>query len=115
MQSTQEITELMLDSNRNTLLALGLKVSIATLGLGTGALVAGLFGMNVSGVQLVITTDISVDIASGSVARRILHCFRISDRPGVTRLRLRTASPAEGSSGGPVSKLWSQPQRTGHW
>jgi magnesium transporter len=48
MQSTQEITELMLDSNRNALLALGLKVSIATLGLGTGALVAGLFGMNVS-------------------------------------------------------------------
>lgn len=67
MQSTQEIAELILDSNRNALLALDLKVrgylmsitvcfivnaanlqvSIMTLGIGTGALVAGLFGMNV--------------------------------------------------------------------
>lgn len=46
VQSTQEIVELVLDSNRNALLALDLKVSIATLGIGTGALVAGLFGMN---------------------------------------------------------------------
>ncbi|KAJ3556661.1 hypothetical protein NP233_g11929 [Leucocoprinus birnbaumii] len=48
VQSTQEIAELILDSNRNALLALDLKVSIATMGLGTGALVAGLFGMNLT-------------------------------------------------------------------
>jgi len=46
VQSTQEIVELILDSNRNALLALDLKVSIGTFGLGTGALIAGLFGMN---------------------------------------------------------------------
>ncbi|KAG2127903.1 uncharacterized protein EDB93DRAFT_1096300 [Suillus bovinus] len=46
VQSTQEIVELILDSNRNALLALDLKVSIATMGIGTGALIAGLFGMN---------------------------------------------------------------------
>ncbi|KAH9477462.1 Mitochondrial inner membrane magnesium transporter LPE10 [Psilocybe cubensis] len=46
VQSTQEIVELILDSNRNALLALDLQVSIATLGVGSGALVAGLFGMN---------------------------------------------------------------------
>ncbi|KAK2465603.1 hypothetical protein APHAL10511_002495 [Amanita phalloides] len=46
VQSTQEIVELVLDSNRNALLALDLKVSMATMGIGTGALVAGLFGMN---------------------------------------------------------------------
>ncbi|ORX33428.1 hypothetical protein BD324DRAFT_639740 [Kockovaella imperatae] len=46
MQSTQEIAELMLDSGRNALLALDVKLSIATLGIGTGALVAGIFGMN---------------------------------------------------------------------
>ncbi|TIA93135.1 hypothetical protein E3P99_00275 [Wallemia hederae] len=44
--STQEIVELILDSNRNALLALDLKVSIATLGIGAGTLFAGLFGMN---------------------------------------------------------------------
>ncbi|KAH9166512.1 Mg2+ transporter protein cora-like protein [Lactarius sanguifluus] len=48
VQSTQEIVELILDSNRNALLALDLKVSIGTMGIGTGALVAGLFGMNAS-------------------------------------------------------------------
>ncbi|KAE8541056.1 hypothetical protein D1P53_002410 [Cryptococcus gattii VGV] len=48
MQSTQEIAELMLDSGRNALLALDIKISIATLGIGSGALLAGLFGMNLS-------------------------------------------------------------------
>jgi len=48
VQSTQEIVELILDSNRNQLLALDLKVSIGTMGIGTGALVAGLFGMNLT-------------------------------------------------------------------
>ncbi|KAK8869654.1 hypothetical protein IAR55_000222 [Kwoniella newhampshirensis] len=48
MNSTQEIAELMLDSGRNALLALDIKISIATLGVGTGALVAGLFGMNLT-------------------------------------------------------------------
>ncbi|KAJ7199242.1 cora-domain-containing protein [Mycena pura] len=46
VQSTQEIVELILDSNRNALLALDLKVSILTMGIGSGALVTGLFGMN---------------------------------------------------------------------
>lgn len=48
VSSTQEIVELILDSNRNALLALDLKVSIGTLGIGTGALIAGLFGMNLT-------------------------------------------------------------------
>jgi magnesium transporter len=48
VQSTQEIVELILDANRNSLLALDLKVSIGTMGIGTGALVAGLFGMNLT-------------------------------------------------------------------
>ncbi|KAI0777341.1 Mg2+ transporter protein cora-like protein [Trametes elegans] len=46
VQSTQEIVELILDSNRNALLALDLKISIFTMGIGMGTLVAGVFGMN---------------------------------------------------------------------
>ncbi|EHS64477.1 uncharacterized protein PGTG_20943 [Puccinia graminis f. sp. tritici CRL 75-36-700-3] len=46
IKSTEEIIDLILDSNRNTLLALDLKVSIGTMGLAVGALTAGLFGMN---------------------------------------------------------------------
>ncbi|SGY14773.1 BQ5605_C013g07099 [Microbotryum silenes-dioicae] len=46
VRSTEDIIELILDSNRNSLLGLDLRVSIATLGLTSGTLVAGLFGMN---------------------------------------------------------------------
>lgn len=46
VQSTQEIVELILDSNRNALLSLDLKISIITMGLGAGALGVGAFGMN---------------------------------------------------------------------
>ncbi|OSD02634.1 cora-domain-containing protein [Trametes coccinea BRFM310] len=46
VQSTQEIVELILDSNRNALLALDLKISILTMGIGVGTLFAGIFGMN---------------------------------------------------------------------
>ncbi|KAH8101766.1 cora-domain-containing protein [Cristinia sonorae] len=46
VQSTQEIVELILDSNRNALLTLDLKISILTMGIGIGTLVAGVFGMN---------------------------------------------------------------------
>ncbi|KAN0085740.1 hypothetical protein V8E55_006874 [Tylopilus felleus] len=59
VQSTQEIVELILDSNRNALLALDLKVSIGTMGLGSGALVAGLFGMNVCERHLPVTLSVS--------------------------------------------------------
>ncbi|KAF7291962.1 Magnesium transporter [Mycena indigotica] len=48
VQSTQEIVELILDSNRNALLSLDLKVSILTMGIGSGALLTGLFGMNLT-------------------------------------------------------------------
>ena len=48
VQSTQEIVELILDANRNALLALDLKISILTMGIGIGTLVVGVFGMNVS-------------------------------------------------------------------
>ncbi|KZV73939.1 Mg2+ transporter protein cora-like protein [Peniophora sp. CONT] len=48
VQSTQEIVELLLDSNRNALLALDLQISIATMGIGVGTLIVGLFGMNLT-------------------------------------------------------------------
>ena len=35
-----------LDANRNSLMLLDLKISIGTLGIGSGAFIAGLFGMN---------------------------------------------------------------------
>ncbi len=86
MQSTQEIAELMLDANRNTLLGLDLKVSIATLGVGIGAMTAGVFGMNVSfevevvqvvGRKLIRTPGyVPVDISLRARCLGVLHCHR---------------------------------------
>ncbi|GAA5862391.1 hypothetical protein JCM3774_002501 [Rhodotorula dairenensis] len=51
VRHTEDIIELILDSNRNSLLGLDLRVSIATLGLTAGALVAGLFGMLLNRIE----------------------------------------------------------------
>ncbi|KAK9447815.1 uncharacterized protein V1518DRAFT_420506 [Limtongia smithiae] len=46
VRTTEEIVNIILDANRNSLMLLELKFSIGTLGLGGGALVAALYGMN---------------------------------------------------------------------
>ncbi|CAD6938509.1 unnamed protein product, partial [Tilletia laevis] len=46
IQNTQEVVELILDSNRNDLLNLDLRTSLTTLAVSSGTLVSGLFGMN---------------------------------------------------------------------
>ncbi|KPV73877.1 uncharacterized protein RHOBADRAFT_54468 [Rhodotorula graminis WP1] len=48
VRHTEDIVELILDANRNSLLGLDLRVSIMTLGLTAGAMVAALFGMNLT-------------------------------------------------------------------
>ncbi|GAO47799.1 hypothetical protein G7K_1997-t1 [Saitoella complicata NRRL Y-17804] len=46
IRNTEEIVNIILDANRNSLMLLELKVSMLTLGIGSGALIAGLLGMN---------------------------------------------------------------------
>lgn len=46
IKSTEEIINIMLDSNRNSLMLYELRVTIATLGMTVGMFFAGLFGMN---------------------------------------------------------------------
>jgi magnesium transporter len=46
MRNTEEIVNIILDANRNSLMLLDLKVSMTTLGIGSGAAIAGLLGMN---------------------------------------------------------------------
>ena len=46
IRNTEEVTRAILDSNRNELMLLDLKVGIGTLGLAGGTLIAGLYGMN---------------------------------------------------------------------
>ncbi|GAA5864354.1 hypothetical protein JCM8547_005794 [Rhodosporidiobolus lusitaniae] len=51
VRHTEDIVELILDANRNSLLGLDLRVSIATLGLTAGAMIAALFGMLTSHLE----------------------------------------------------------------
>ncbi|KAI3614612.1 hypothetical protein CBS9595_003883 [Malassezia furfur] len=52
VNNTQEIAELMLDSNRNRILSMELRIGIVTLGFTMATFIAGLFGMNlVSGLE----------------------------------------------------------------
>ena len=60
MRHTEDIIELILDANRNSLLGLDLRVSIATLGLTAGAMVAALFGMNVSSFPSLLPCRLSM-------------------------------------------------------
>lgn len=46
IRNTEEIVRAILDANRNSLMLLDLKFTIATLGLGTGTFFAALYGMN---------------------------------------------------------------------
>ncbi|KAA6414191.1 MAG: hypothetical protein FRX48_02553 [Lasallia pustulata] len=46
IRNTEEIVKAILDANRNSLMLLDLKVSIGTLGIGFGAFIAALYGMN---------------------------------------------------------------------
>ncbi|KAF5092349.1 hypothetical protein D0Z03_002909 [Geotrichum reessii] len=46
IRSTEEIVNIILDANRNSLMLLDLKFQIGTLGLGAGMFIASLYGMN---------------------------------------------------------------------
>lgn len=46
IRSTEEIVNIILDSNRNSLMLLDLRFQIGTLGLGAGTFIASLYGMN---------------------------------------------------------------------
>ncbi|RUS18415.1 hypothetical protein BC937DRAFT_88800 [Endogone sp. FLAS-F59071] len=46
MRSTEEISNIILDANRNSLLIYELKLTMGTLGVGAGGLLASIFGMN---------------------------------------------------------------------
>lgn len=97
MQSTQEIAELMLDSGRNALLTLDLKVSIATLGIGTGAMIAGVFGMNVGVIRK--RQLIPAPILSRRTAIRILNRIRRGSRLSPLHHPLGQQDSASGQPG----------------
>lgn len=95
ISNTQEVVELILDNNRNKLLALDLKTSIATMGVSVGTLWAGLFGMNLkSHIE-------EADYAFGVVSAIALIAVVATVGVGLRRLdRLRRVRLGSGSGSG---------------
>lgn len=81
IRNTEEVVKAILDANRNQLMLFEIKVSVATLGLAGGTLIAGLYGMN---LENFIEES---NVAFGAVS---LTCFVLSAwicRYGLARLR----------------------------
>lgn len=81
IRNTEEVVKAILDANRNQLMLFEIKVSVATLGLAGGTLIAGLYGMN---LENFIEDS---NIAFGGVT---LTCFILSAwicKYGLNRLR----------------------------
>ena len=85
IRTTQDIIKINLDSQRNSVLIMEAKVVMASLGVTSGTLVAGFFGMNLtSGLEshptaFFITTSAIVFCSAGMIAillrklRRVVH------------------------------------------
>jgi len=112
VQSTQEIVELILDSNRNALLALDLKVSIGTMGIGMGALIAGLFGMNLTShmeehsyafVGMTVTSSFIAFLVAWAGLRRLAK---------IQKIGLSASNGRKGARGLPLPVRQKRPE---HW
>ncbi|KZF20817.1 cora-domain-containing protein [Xylona heveae TC161] len=81
IRNTEEIVKAILDANRNSLMLLDLKFSIGTLGIGAGAFVASLYGMNLE--NFIEETDYGfVTVSTFATVAAIAVCYTC-----LTRLR----------------------------
>lgn len=65
VKNTEEIINIILDANRNSLMLLEIKVTILTLGFTTGAFFAGLYGMNLE--NFIEETDYGFGVVTTSI------------------------------------------------
>ncbi|KAH8882741.1 cora-domain-containing protein [Thozetella sp. PMI_491] len=132
IRNTEEIIRAILDANRNALMLLDLKFSIATLGLAMGTFLAGLYGMNLEnfieetnwGFGAVTAFSSIVSLIVGYIClvkvrkvqrikmsgptRRDLNWFRDDDvlLDPRNRERLRRINMLKGATSGQNSKRW---------
>ncbi|ANB13401.1 Mrs2p [Sugiyamaella lignohabitans] len=125
IRSTEEIINIILDSNRNSLMLLDLKFQIGTLGLGGGAFIASLYGMNLQ--NFIEETDWGFWSVSGVVGlssviiiliclkhlRKVQRVTMMSDQPklkihGKQAVKQQQQANYNSSNG----SLWSWLKRT---
>ncbi|KAI9675842.1 MAG: magnesium ion transporter [Trizodia sp. TS-e1964] len=81
IRNTEEIVKAILDANRNSLMLLDLKFSIGTLGIGSGAFIAALYGMNLK--NFMEESDLGfIGVTGCSFAFALVVCMY-----GLTKLR----------------------------
>jgi len=82
VHTLESATGFMLDAVRNELLAFEIKINIITMGLGLGAFIAGIYGMNLingfeqSPIYFYVITGTSFCLMGGLVAIAVLRLFR---------------------------------------
>jgi magnesium transporter len=109
IRSTEEIINIILDSNRNSLMLLDLKFQIGTLGLGGGAFIASLYGMNLK--NFIEETDYGFFAVSGVVciSSAIIILMSLKHLRRVQRITMMTDKRRERKKQpyGSKSSLWS--------
>lgn len=90
IKTTEEIINIILDSNRNQLLLLSLRFSIGLLSLGGGLFVASLYGMNLTnfieedniGMALIVTIGtLTVSLLFATTIKKLHHLEKITMHP----------------------------------
>lgn len=104
IRSTEEIINIILDSNRNSLMLLDLKFQIGTLGLGAGAFISALYGMNLQ--NFIEETNWGFGAVTGAVSAATVVVIMISLRHlrGVQRVTMMGKSKNNTSGMGDILK-----------
>ncbi|KAM3075876.1 magnesium ion transporter [Clarireedia jacksonii] len=101
IRNTEEIVKAILDANRNSLMLLELKISIGTLGMGSGAFIAALYGMNLK--NHIEESDIGfLGVTAWSVVFAAMVWFY-----GLSKLRKVQRVSMWGESGRRTGRNWS--------
>ncbi|KAL8972316.1 MAG: hypothetical protein Q9183_000622 [Haloplaca sp. 2 TL-2023] len=102
IRNTEEIVKAILDANRNSLMLLDLKFSIGTLGIGSGAFVASLYGMNLK--NFIEESDLGfIGVSAWSFVFAAIVCSY-----GLSKLRRVQRVSMWGEHGGNNRGSWRQ-------
>jgi len=105
IRNTEDIVNIILDANRNSIMVMELKVAVATLGIGTSGVLAGLYGMNVP--NFFEESQIAFFTISGAAVFTVFVIVRVLLRS--LHKAQRTTMWSEGSQ--KASKNWLDSRR----
>lgn len=105
IRNTEEVVKAILDANRNQLMLFEIKVSIATLGLAGGTLIAGFYGMNLE--NFIEETNWGFGAVTGAcVAFSVWTClYGLKKLRKVQKVRMWNEGIGEFYGGMPVPKV----------